>query len=107
MNLMRDVLGQDELNQTQNPLEKATVYRPDQADQGRSNEDLTTAIKTEKQIMLVINELCSRLVPFESGKDRSKEIDLIPVAESLSECNLSVKQTQRCWEQFKKRLRDV
>ena len=81
---MRDVLGEDELNQVQNPMEKATEDRPDQADQGRSNEDMTTAIKTEKHIMLVINELCSRLVPFEPGKDRGKEIDLIPVTESLS-----------------------
>ena len=95
---MKDVLGEDELNQAQNTIEKATEGRHDQADQGRNNEDMTTAIKTEKHIMLVINELCSRLVPFEPGKDRSKEIDLIPVAESLSQCGLSVKQTQRCWE---------
>ena len=77
-------MGEDELNQAQNTIEKVTKGRPDQADQGRSNEDLATAIKTEKHIMLVINELCTRLVPFEPGKDQSKEIDLIPVAESLN-----------------------
>ena len=68
---------------------------------------MMNAIKAEKHSMLVINELCSQLVPFQPGKDYDKEIDLIPVAESLNQCGLSVKQTQRCVEQFKKRLRDV
>ena len=72
-----------------------------------SVDDLQNAIKTEKNIMLVINELCEKLVPFQPGMERGNEIDLVPVAESLSQCGLSVKQTQRCWEQFKKRLRDV
>ena len=70
-----------------------------------SGDDLQNAIKTEKNIMLVINELCEKLVPFQPGMERGNEIDLVPVAESLSQCGLSVKQTQRCWEQFKKRLR--
>jgi len=41
--------------------------------------------------MLVINELCSYMVPFEPGRDYNKEIDLMTVAESLSQCGLSVK----------------
>ena len=49
------------------------------------------AIKTEKHAMLVINELCSHMVPFEPGRDYDKDIDLVNVAESLSSCGLSVK----------------
>ena len=37
----------------------------------------------------------------------SEEIDLLAVAHKLQESGMSVKQTQRCWEQFRKRLRDV
>lgn len=34
--------------------------------------------------MLVINELCSYMVPFEPGRDYEKDIDLMDVAEKLS-----------------------
>ena len=34
-----------------------------------SHEDLLLAIKTEKNAMLVVNELCSLMVPFEPGRD--------------------------------------
>ena len=43
--------------------------------------------------MYVINELCNHMVPYEPGRDYDKEIDLMSVAESLSSCGLSVKQT--------------
>ena len=63
-----------------------------------SEKDRHSAVKAEKNILLVINELCDKLVPFQPGVERGKDIDLVPVAESLSQCGLSVKQTQRCWE---------
>ena len=46
-------------------------------------------------------------MPFEPGAERGTDIDLLSIAESLSQCGLSVKQIQRCWEQFRKRLKDV
>ena len=48
--------------------------------------------------MLVINELCNQMVPFEPGRDFNKEIDLMTVADSLSQTGLSVKQVQKCFE---------
>lgn len=36
-----------------------------------------------------------------------EEIDLLAVAQRLQESGMSVKQTQRCWELFRKRLREV
>ena len=58
--------------------------------------------------MLVLNELCHQLLP-ENGLARpaDEEIDLLSVAHRLQESGMSVKQTQRCWELFRKRLRDV
>ena len=65
---------------------------------GRQQEDLESAIKSEKHAMLVINELCNQMVPFEPGRDFNKEIDLMTVADSLSQTGLSVKQVQKCFE---------
>ena len=72
-----------------------------------SPEDVENAIKTERHAMLVVNELCSRMVPFEPGRDYDKDIDLMDVADSLGETGLSVKQCQKSWEQLRKRMRDV
>lgn len=41
------------------------------------------------------------------GDQHTDEIDLLSVAQRLQESGMSVKQTQRCWELFRKRLRDV
>lgn len=88
-------------------LQKAEDARVGENGELGSQEDLLNAIKSEKHAMLVINELCSSMVPFEPGRDYDREIDLVNVAESLSKCGLSVKQTQKSWEQLRKRLRDV
>ena len=97
----------DELDQAVSSLQKAEDARLGGNGELGSQEDLLNAIKTEKHAMLVINELCSHMVPFEPGRDYDKDIDLVDVAESLSSTGLSVKQTQKSWEQLRKRLRDV
>jgi len=65
-------------------------------------------IKQEKHVLLVLNELCLQVLP-ENGlaSPPDLEIDLLTVAHKLQESGMSVKQTQRCWELFRKRLRDV
>ena len=81
----------DELDQAVSTLQKAEDARMGGNGDLGSQEDLLNAIKTEKHAMLVINELCSHMVPFEPGRDYDKDIDLVNVAESLSSCGLSVK----------------
>ena len=72
-----------------------------------SQSDLEKAnyLKHEKNIMLVLDEICSQVAPYQSLKD-AKSVDLIKVSDNLEPCNLSVKQTQRCWEKFRKSLRE-
>ena len=64
-------------------------------------------IKQERNILLVLNELCLQVI--ESGPQSAShgDIDLLSIAQKLQESGMSVKQTQRCWELFRKRLRDV
>jgi len=64
-------------------------------------------IKQERHILLVLNELCQQVIDSEGGVATEDEIDLLTVAHRLQESGMSVKQTQRCWELFRKRLRDV
>ena len=59
------------------------------------------------QASLLLNELCLQVI--ESGPQSAShgDIDLLSIAQKLQESGMSVKQTQRCWELFRKRLRDV
>ena len=91
----RDISGMDELDQAVSTLQKAEDARAGANGDLVSPEDLENAIKSERHAMLVINELCSRMVPFEPGRDYDKDIDLMEVAVSLGEAGLSVKQCQK------------
>ena len=42
-------------------------------------------------MLLVLNELCLRLQPFDPRKDPESEIDLLTIADSLKESGMSVK----------------
>ena len=64
-------------------------------------------IKTERNILLVLNELCLQVGQSSAACASPGDIDLLSIAHKLQECGMSVKQTQRCWELFRKRLRDV
>ena len=68
--------------------------------------DMSSIIRQEKHIMLVLNELCHQISTVPPGQP-FEEIDLLSVAQKLQENGLSVKQTHRCWEIFRKKLRDV
>ena len=68
---------------------------------------MSQIIKTENHILLVLNELCHQLLGAPQADQQADEIDLLSVAQRLQESGMSVKQTQRCWELFRKRLRDV
>ena len=61
----RDISGMDELDQAVSTLQKAEDARAGANGDLGSPEDLENAIKSERHAMLVINELCSRMVPFD------------------------------------------
>ena len=72
-----------------------------------ADTEMGQIIKTENHILLVLNELCHQMLGAPGGNNHTDEIDLLSVAQRLQESGMSVKQTQRCWELFRKRLRDV
>ena len=76
-------------------------------DSSQTQSDLCQIIKQERHILLVLNELCHQMVQPAALVGAHEEIDLLSVAHRLQESGMSVKQTQRCWELFRKRLRDV
>ena len=80
----REIGVSDELDQAVSVIEKEQKARLVTNSQKHAQEDLENAVKSEKHAMLVMNELCNQMVPFEPGKDFSKEIDLMTVAESLN-----------------------
>lgn len=67
---------------------------------------MNSIIRQEKHVLLVLNELCQHISSVPPGQPYD-EIDLFSVAHKLQESGLSVKQCHRCWEMFRKKLRDV
>ena len=61
----------------------------------QSESDRCQIIKQEKNILLVLNELCRQIVPSDSDSAASvaptTEIDLLSVAQKLQESGMSVK----------------
>ena len=55
----------------------------------------------------MLNELCREVAGSSQSGVAQSDIDLLAIAHKLQESGMSVKQTQRCWELFRKRLRDV
>ena len=73
----------------------------------QSKTDMSQITKQEKNVLLVLNDLCQRLQPFDPKLDTESEIDMLTIADGLKESGLSVKQIQKCWDIIKKRIRDV
>ena len=76
-------------------------------DEKQAKADLEQILKQERHALLVLNELYLRMQPFCPKKDFEQEIDLLSIADSLKESAMSVKQTQKCWDLIRKRMRDV
>ena len=53
--------------------------------------DMEQIIKQEKNVLLVLNELSTRLQSFNPRLDPESEIDLLMIADSLKESSMSVK----------------
>jgi hypothetical protein len=56
--------------------------------------------------MLVLDEVAKQVGQIDFSRGLERRIDFVKVCESLPQVNLSVKQAQKHWEQFKRRLRE-
>jgi hypothetical protein len=68
---------------------------------------ISSVLKQEKNTMLVLDDIASQMQKFDHSLTKyDKIIDLIKVCENLPQANLSVKQSQKHWDQFRRRLRE-
>jgi hypothetical protein len=69
-------------------------------------DQIGAIVKQEKITMLVIDEVAKQvgLIDFSRGQER--RIDFVKICEALPQANLSARQAQKHWEQFKRRLRE-
>ena len=56
--------------------------------------------------MLLLDEIARQVMQIDFSRNTEHRIDFVKACEQLPQANLSVKQAQRHWDQFRRRLRE-
>lgn len=70
------------------------------------SDQLGAFVRQERTTMLILDEIAKQVGQIDFSRGLERKIDFVKVCESLPQVNLSVKQAQKYWDQFKRRLRE-